>query len=594
MSLSPPSVAISVAILLQVFAIASGLAPVLGPDRELAGPDGYMRLLQVERLWAGGGWFDRFSPLTNAPLGETSHWTRPFDLLLLAGAWPLSFLVETGRALYWSGYLAGPALQLAAVAVLAWGLAPVLGRWNAAVAAMLFCTMPVLRGVFMAAQPDHHSLQMLLFVAVHVLTVRAALSGASPRFALGAGILSGTALWVGVEGLIATAAALATLGPPWLWRGGAGREEDVRRFLWGFAAMTAAAFLLDRPPAEWSLAEYDRISVVHLLLAAAMATGWEAARRMPFARWGKGLAATALAAGIVALTFPRFFGGPLVDIDPRLLAEWGAWIGEAQPLWPRSVDVGARLVFDLGFLPFALPALLRGLGPAADERDRSLAIACLALLAILLPLGLSQERLAAYPEAILAAPWARSLAILAGIPRLPALARGLAVAVALTGHLFVAAHLQEMAEKEGNLPPPRRNCPWARIAPTLKDLASREGRRLTILGYVHQGPEIAYRTGQAVVGSPYQRNRDGILDTHVVLRSTDMEEARRIVEARKIDLIVVCRSGSEAGRYRDRGDNLFRKALEGGEPPWLRRLPLPEGVADEFAVLERRSGYSLR
>lgn len=584
---SPQRIAISVAILFQVLAVLLGLAPVLGADHQLAGPDGYMRLLQAERLWAEGGWFDRFSPLTNAPFGETLHWTRPFDLLLLAGAWPLAWFADARQALYLAGYFVGPVLQLAAVAFLMRGIAPALGGWVAAVAGILFCLMPVLRGVFMTAQPDHHSLQMVLFVALYGLINRMAVEGPAPRPALAAGIVAGMALWVSVEGLIATIAALAVWGAFRLSRG-AEWDEAIRRFLWGLAIMTLAAFLLDRPPAEWLRPEYDRLSIVHLVLAAGMVAGWEIARRLPLSRWTSPAVAAAVPAMIMLLAFPRFFGGPFVDVDPRLPAEWSDWIGEARPLWPGSLETGARLVFDLGPLAAALPALAWGLRHAAGDGEKAFAILHLVLLAVLVPLGLSQERLAAYPEAALAAPWALALAMLARLSRLPALGRGLAVAVALAGHLFVAAHLYGKAEEAGALTPPRRSCPWADVAPTIRDLAAREGRRLTVLGYVHQGPEIVYRTGQAVVGSPFQRNHAGILDTHTVLRSTDMAEVRRVVDGRKVDLVAVCRRGSEAERYRGRGDNLYRLALEGGEPPWLARVPLPAEAAEEFALLAVR------
>lgn len=580
----PRTAIIAIAILLQAAAILLGWTPYLGAERTLAGPDGYMRLLQVEALWSGGGWYGRLSPLTNAPFGEVLHWTRPFDLLLLACAWPLSAFVEPREALYLAGYFVSPLLQLVAVAVLVRGLIPALGAEVALTAGVLFCLQPVLRGVFMAAQPDHHSLQMLLFVAVFALTVRLAVAGPRPGQALLAGILGGLALWVSVEGLITLAVALLGLGIFWLGRGGAWGEA-IRRLLWGFAAATTIAFLLDRPPAEWGAVEYDRVSVVHLTLALSMVLAWEAASRWPVPRIAQAAGTAALAAMIMFVIFPRFFGGPFVDVDPRLPAEWSDWIGEAKPLWPTSPEVAARFFLDLGPLWVALPALVWSFRKGAAEGERNAAVLFLVLLAVLVPLGLSQERLAAYPEAVLAAPWAMGLAALFRASRLPLAARAIAIPVGLTGHLFVAGHFHGVAEEGGTLTPPRRSCDWAKIAPTIRELASVEGRRLTVLSYVHQGPEIVYRTGQAVVGSPFQRNHAGILDTHAALRSTDWAVPRRILAERGVDLVAVCRDGSEAERYRDHGDNLFRRALEGGEPAWLVRPPLPAGVGESFSLL---------
>ena len=72
---------------IHALAVVSGFSPVL--DGELKGPDSYMRLVRVDALWSGGGWFDNLIVDSNVPLGDTLHWTRPFDVLILLGGWVL-------------------------------------------------------------------------------------------------------------------------------------------------------------------------------------------------------------------------------------------------------------------------------------------------------------------------------------------------------------------------------------------------------------------------------------------------------------------------------------------------------------------------
>src|SRR3546814_9831483 len=48
----------------------------------LLGPDSYMRMVRVNELAQGGGWFDDTIARANAPYGDTLHWTRPLDVLL--------------------------------------------------------------------------------------------------------------------------------------------------------------------------------------------------------------------------------------------------------------------------------------------------------------------------------------------------------------------------------------------------------------------------------------------------------------------------------------------------------------------------------
>lgn len=59
-----------------------------------------MRLLRVERLIETGAWFDHTIPRSNAPYGETLHWTRPLDVLLVAGAAPLAPVLGWREALF--------------------------------------------------------------------------------------------------------------------------------------------------------------------------------------------------------------------------------------------------------------------------------------------------------------------------------------------------------------------------------------------------------------------------------------------------------------------------------------------------------------
>ncbi len=62
--------------------------------------DGYMRLVRVEALYETGDWYDGVVHRSNAPYGESLHWTRPFDVVLLAGAAPLAPVVGFKTALY--------------------------------------------------------------------------------------------------------------------------------------------------------------------------------------------------------------------------------------------------------------------------------------------------------------------------------------------------------------------------------------------------------------------------------------------------------------------------------------------------------------
>lgn len=80
----------------------------------------YMRLYQVLELHDHGGWYDSVYHRSNAPYGELRQWTRPLDVLLYAGALPLSIFSDFQSALAWWGWLIGPILHIAALIALFW------------------------------------------------------------------------------------------------------------------------------------------------------------------------------------------------------------------------------------------------------------------------------------------------------------------------------------------------------------------------------------------------------------------------------------------------------------------------------------------
>ena len=82
--------------LLHAGLVKIGASPVL--DGNLVDPDSFMRLVRVTQLHETGAWYDTSVPRINAPYGDVLHWTRPFDVLLLVGAWALTPFLGFNRA----------------------------------------------------------------------------------------------------------------------------------------------------------------------------------------------------------------------------------------------------------------------------------------------------------------------------------------------------------------------------------------------------------------------------------------------------------------------------------------------------------------
>ncbi len=127
----------------------------------LGGPDVYMWLIRALHLHESGNWLDHVLPRVNPPAGYEQHWTRPFDMVLISGAWLGSFFTEFDRSLYIWGVLVSPVLEILALFSFLWLIKPILGNKENGVAGLLFVTQISIMASFVAGRADHQSLIVL-------------------------------------------------------------------------------------------------------------------------------------------------------------------------------------------------------------------------------------------------------------------------------------------------------------------------------------------------------------------------------------------------------------------------------------------------
>ncbi len=556
--------------------------------------DSYMRLVRVTRLYENWAWFDGGIPRGNAPYGMALHWTRPFDVLLLAGALPLTPLIGFERALSATATWVSPLLHLGALLALIWAVAPLLGPWRRLLAvAALFVQIGV-PAYALASRADHHMLILLVFVIAFGLNLRLLLRPSDARLALAAGAILGLGLWISVEFLVLLAATLAVLAASWVLRAG----ERASGFFWhalGLSAAVTLAIALEHPPSLYPADIYDRVSVVHLLVALLALGFWTAVHflegrgRAFLGPWGRSALAAAgavVAGGLLFAVFPKFFGGPTVDVDPRLDASVLGTIKELRPLLPQDSAGFGRFLLYLGpalvAVPFLAALLLRDRRPLIWDAWLYVALGT----AFYLLLALAMLRFAPYAEVFLAVVVAEALGVLlARLPRsLPAglrlIARPGACLCILLGSLFLGASLLQAGPTAG-----RASCALDGVVETLTRPNALGDRSRLILAHFDHGPELLFRTPHAIIAAPYYSNSGGLLDSDRIFRSRDLDQSRRLMDRRGVDLVLICRE--TAAPEAAFGDATFLGGLHDGRvPPWLRPLDLPNGRAGNMVLYE--------
>jgi hypothetical protein len=516
---------------------------------ELAGPDAYMRLVRVEQWRAGSGWYDTGIARSNAPYGEKLHWTRPLDLLLVAGAAPLSVIVNFDTALYIWGTLLSPVLQAIALLTLMWAALPLL-RGGVMLLGLLFAAQFYLSFQFGAGRPDHHGLILLLAAWSLGCTMRLAIPGAQAITARWAAVSAALGLWVSVEGLLPLALTAAV--PLVRWLGGhPGASRQGRHFALTLLIVAGICFMLERPPPAWADAVYDSFSLPHLFALTLHAAFWFVAgndgRPMPWRLATLG-AAVLVVLGLTYLLFPKVFTGPMADVNPRVIAQWYRDNREVSPLIDLHEPMAGlgKAVAHLGWSLLALPWLLRQAFRRHTGTEGNIGAwrALSAAGVVALALALHEVRWTGLAQTVLLIPYAHLLASL--LRRLPAVGlaapamRALLVVVFAIGPLFAGAILRKP------------------------------------------------RTHHRVVGTPYHRNGEGILDTIDLLSTTDMTAAKAIVRRRNVGLLLVCPGDSEADNYRGDGNmpSVMDRLTQNDPPNWLRPVPLNRAESGGYLLFE--------
>lgn len=572
----------------------------------LLGPDSYMRLVRVEALLDSGAWYDHQIERSNAPFGEELHWTRPFDLLLLAGAAPLAPLFGWKAALYWAGALVSPLLQLLTALGFIWALRPLVrpGIWLLPAIALLI--QPAVAATGLPGRADHHALFLLVFVLQWGFLLRALIDRRDRASPFWAGALAGVSLWLSVEFLLSAGLATVGLAVAWLLDPDK-RASQNHRHAFGFVLVIAVAVLVEYPPWASPQVAYDKISAVHLLLAGELFIFWMlvcglierrgagVAGRLP-GRLAIATAGAILALAPLALFFAPFFAGPMADVDPRVQPIWLDKVLEMRDLIPRDrKSLGDAIVY-LGHLAVALPFLLwrirtiEGIGPRLPWVVLTIAIVVFALAAF------AHLRFAAFAEVLILFAvalfidnaFAAAGAIRSDVRR--GLARGGIMALLLVGPLLVGktvtkSGLENFAERDA---PQTANslCDVRGATAFIESAQPDPAEPATVLAFMDLGPQILYRSRLQVIGTPYHRNGAGIIDGHAMLAGENDRAAHELMRMRDVDFVLLCPGPAERAFYTERNstDRLYDRLIEGEPPAWLKAVDLPPILSDTFVL----------
>lgn len=366
-------------------------------------------------------------------------------------------------------------------------------------------------------------------------------------------------------------------------------------FALGWFGATAVALPLERPLRQLLVVEYDRLSIVHLVVSGIAAAFWYFAPMVEERRSHRSVALVLgglLSVTVVGLLYPPFFRGPWAEVDPELIRVWLAQVAELQALWPTHAGGWGRFTVYLGLAVVTLPGALWLLAwERSDAREAAWLFLATALAVFFVAAGF-RVRFAAFAELLavvfVAGLMDRAIPSRDRAPRAGGgmVVRSLAATVVVTGPVVIGALLWSVS---GSLPSRATASPGA--ACSVKEMADHLTSQrwlayapLTIAAHVDFGPELLYRTPHRVLATPYHRN-PGVVAAHRLLTSRDPEISRTMARRRGVDLVLLCPSADRTFFDTTPGDgSLYRRLLEGNPPDWALERRLPPDLARGFTL----------
>ncbi len=378
---------------------------VLAPDE----PDSWMRLTLVRELITSHDWYNHAVPRNDAPFFHSvNHWTRPVDVVLavLAELQPRGDLPT--RLLR-----AALLLPFICTILLLLGLFRILKKIDAQpltpfVAVAFVACVPLLGAYFQIGNADHHAPLAVIFVwALAIVFERP-----SRRTTILSGLLLALLVWISAEGLVLIAAVYGWYGLHWAF-GQREKAQPLPLLSAVVAIGSAAAVMIERPPALWFSPAYDVISIVFVTIlayaAAIVALLWWLRPSTFAGRAALGVLSAMGLYGLLFAYFPLMLQGSMAEVDPYIFTNFLPHIREAQSPANEPPAVSAALLIQpiAGFL-----IMLYCLATRREALPATSSLALAYFLTATFALFLSQVRFAYYfyPMLTLAlAPWVAAL-----------------------------------------------------------------------------------------------------------------------------------------------------------------------------------------
>lgn len=327
------------------------------------GPDSFLRSALVRQAIETGNPFDVVYHRINFPDGHTLHWSRALNLLILAGAWPLSLLVDPVQAIILWGYVLPLLIAVGIIFSVSWMVRALLKGGEIPFALMIFLCYPAVISCMRPGYLDHHNLILAGYALVLGAGLRMLRNDAEVRSAIVGGLAGAVMLWVSVEGALPLVALSVVFALRWLVSPSPQIAAKGQAYALSLLVFSVVAMVID-VGFQVSLIPFapgDQLSWLYVIVFTLQAVFWTVARLTSgmgvAARLGVAGVAGAVVVAAVGLINPVILHGVIYEVDPFYHFNRGVYILESEPILTTRHSL-LQVLADLTlFIPFVFPGI---------------------------------------------------------------------------------------------------------------------------------------------------------------------------------------------------------------------------------------------
>jgi hypothetical protein len=554
----------------------------------------------VVQLHESRQWFDATFHRVDPPYGFEQHCTRPFDVLLLVGAWALSPLAGFEKALHFWAALISPLLHVFSALFLVWACSPVFNRRRLAFLVLAFIAQPAVVACFLAGRPDHHSLMTFLFVVSLGFSIRMMHTPSEKKWTWGGGFVSALAFWVCIEaGIFIILPIIVLLSVLWFLK-----EKDIGSALFNYASslllFSVGALLIQNGWGEFFRPEVDRISIIFIFFFFMVTVYAFFVRRYDFNDkiFLRVLFSGAAGIGILAVmqaVYPQVFSG--YEVDPLYSALRSPFIGQAQRIfrleWPQGP---IRFIFWAGitmptFFWFLHSLFTQKWWQALVSRARKdiyVKLSIFAIVCLILSVQYVIElRFVVYLEIVCLLGYVVFMDnIISAIESRFEMSKALYVVRPLIIVIMISWFYYPMifyGNSEGEDIGSGYNSDIVATSKYIQEMSEAGERPLNIMAAPELGTTILYYTKNNVYNIQGHRAKQGFRDWYHLMAAETDKQAISIIKKREVDMILVNKPLAK-GYFGNPKNTFLARLLAGKDVPWLDRVEVPEDLAKDILI----------